>query len=67
MTNSMCPFCGQPVDPDAPATVPQVSAWAHPVIDKVVDVKPTGVFAHERCVDAAELAETPPRFADGGA
>ncbi len=63
-----CPFCNQPVDPDAPTTTRQVSGWANAVIvDKVVEVKPTGAFAHLRCVKAAELAETPPRFVDGGA
>jgi hypothetical protein len=62
----VCLLCGEPVDPDAPTTVPQVTAWANPVIDAVEDIRPTGGFAHEACVDAAEQAESPPPFVVGG-
>jgi hypothetical protein len=62
----LCPFCGRPVDPEAPTTARGVWGWGSPVlaIGPLEDVKPTGEYAHLSCVEAAERVAAPRRTGD---
>lgn len=55
-----CPFCENPVMKDDPATWKQVIGWVGgPRKDSMRLREDTGRFAHDHCVEKAQLGQAP--------
>ena len=59
---NVCPFCGEPVDPQSRRTALKMTA-VNSKTGEIIEPEPTGPIAHSRCVAAAQLGaphEPPP-------
>jgi hypothetical protein len=57
---TLCPFCGEPVNPGSPQAIPKIRGWVKSdEPETILEPEPTGDFAHAACVAAAELAAPP--------